>query len=103
MINLIELDTLPPLPEEKLLDAVTTEGAAAWPALCAALDPVLVAMASNQPIGRLRDHEDSPREIVTRVLVRLHKRDHEAIRADIADGYVSRESARTHYDLKELT
>jgi N-methylhydantoinase B len=31
------------------------------------------------------------------------ERDHEAIRADVADGYVSRESARTLYDLKELT
>jgi N-methylhydantoinase B len=31
------------------------------------------------------------------------ERDHEATRADVADGYVSRESARTLYDLKELT
>ena len=31
------------------------------------------------------------------------ERDRDAIRADIADGYVSRESARDLYDLKETT
>ena len=30
-------------------------------------------------------------------------RDPDAVRADLADGYVSRESARHLYDLKELT
>src|SRR5690348_1499804 len=36
-------------------------------------------MAKRQPIGRLRDREDTPREIVTRVLARLHARDYAAI------------------------
>ncbi len=64
----------------RLLHAVVASGAAAWQPLAAALEPVLLQMAHNQPIGRLKDREDSPREIVTRVLGRLHKRDFEAIK-----------------------
>lgn len=64
----------------QLFDAVVSSGDTAWPALAAELEPVVVAMAKTQPIGRLRDREDSPREIVTRVLGRLHKRDYDAIR-----------------------
>src|SRR5204863_451248 len=64
----------------RLLQAVTTNGAGAWPALAVELEPIVVAMAKKQPIGRLRDQDDSPREIVTRVLARLHKREFEAIR-----------------------
>lgn len=64
----------------ELLRAVVAGTDGAWPALAAALEPELVAIARRQPIGRLRDHEDSPREIVTRVLARLHTRDHAAIR-----------------------
>jgi DNA-directed RNA polymerase specialized sigma24 family protein len=64
----------------QLFDAVVSRGDAAWPALAAELDPVVVAMARTQPIGRLRDQDDSPREIVTRVLGRLHKREFDAIR-----------------------
>lgn len=60
--------------------AVATSGEAAWPALAAELDPILAAMAKTAPIGRLRDRDDSPREIVTRVLARLHKREFEAIK-----------------------
>jgi hypothetical protein len=55
-----------------LFRAVADTGAPAWPALAAELEPELVALAKRQPIGRLRDGEDSPREIVTRVLARLH-------------------------------
>lgn len=47
----------------------------AWPALLAALEPEVVAMARHQPIGRLRQGEDSAREIATRVFERLHARD----------------------------
>ena len=47
----------------------------AWPALLAALEPELLAMARWQPLGRLRMHEDTPREIVTSVFARLHARD----------------------------
>src|SRR5215831_10786819 len=36
-------------------------------------------MARRQPIGRLRDREDSPREIVARVFSRLHARGHAAV------------------------
>jgi len=57
-----------------LFRAVATSGEPAWPALAAALEPVLLPMASHQPIGRLRSHEDSPREILIRVLERLHGR-----------------------------
>jgi DNA-directed RNA polymerase specialized sigma24 family protein len=50
-----------------------------WPALLAALEPELLVLARRQPIGRLRDREDSPREIVTRVFARLHARERAAI------------------------
>jgi DNA-directed RNA polymerase specialized sigma24 family protein len=53
--------------------------AGTWPTLLAALEPELLAMARRQPIGRLRQHEDSPREIVMRVFERLHANDHAAI------------------------
>jgi DNA-directed RNA polymerase specialized sigma24 family protein len=36
-------------------------------------------MARRQPIGRLRDREDTPREIVTRVIARLHAKERAAI------------------------
>jgi DNA-directed RNA polymerase specialized sigma24 family protein len=55
--------------------AVAGVGADAWPALVEALDPVLEVLARRQPIGRLRDREDTPREIVTRTLQRLHARE----------------------------
>jgi DNA-directed RNA polymerase specialized sigma24 family protein len=45
-----------------------------------ALEPELTAMARQVPIGRLRERDDSPRDIVTRVFGRLHARDHAAIR-----------------------
>ncbi len=62
------------------LFAATARGdAGAWPALMAALEPELLHMARRQPIGRLRDREDTPREIVTRVFARLHARDHAAV------------------------
>ncbi|HET7499460.1 MAG TPA: hypothetical protein VFK02_00595 [Kofleriaceae bacterium] len=54
--------------------------AAAWPALLVELEPELLVFARRQPIGRLREREDSPREIVARVFARLHARDHAAIR-----------------------
>jgi DNA-directed RNA polymerase specialized sigma24 family protein len=69
-----------PEPIWRLLHAVVASGDTAWPPLVAELEPHLLMMARNQPIGRLKDREDTPREIVTRVLVRLHKRDYEAIR-----------------------
>ncbi len=64
-----------------LFRAVEQRGAEAWPALVAALDPVLVEMARRQPVGPLRERDDVPREVVARVLVRLHKRDFAAIRS----------------------
>jgi DNA-directed RNA polymerase specialized sigma24 family protein len=64
----------------RCLHAVATTGDAAWPALLAELDPMLAVMARGQPIGRLRDREDTPREIVTRVIARLHKREYEAVK-----------------------
>jgi DNA-directed RNA polymerase specialized sigma24 family protein len=64
----------------QLFRTVASEGAGAWPALAAALDEVIVAMARQQPLGRLRAHDDTPREIVARVLSRLHRNNFEAIR-----------------------
>jgi DNA-directed RNA polymerase specialized sigma24 family protein len=64
----------------ELLRAVAASGDAAWPALLAELEPMLALFAKRQPIGRLRDREDTPREIVTRVFARLHARDFAAVR-----------------------
>src|SRR5262249_12732978 len=44
------------------------------------LEPELAEMARHQPIGRLRDLEDTPHEVTTRVFARLHARDFAAIR-----------------------
>ncbi len=63
-----------------LLRAVARDGASAWPTCMAQLDPELAMMARHQPIGRLRDREDSPREIVTRALTRLHAHDFASIK-----------------------
>ncbi len=63
----------------KLLEAVVATGDTAWPPLAAALDPLLAWMAKSAPIGRLKDRDDSPREIVTRVLTRLHKKEYAAV------------------------
>jgi DNA-directed RNA polymerase specialized sigma24 family protein len=59
--------------------AVAADERDAWPSLVLALDPVITRLARRQPIGRLRDREDTPREIVTRVLARLHANNHAAI------------------------
>ncbi|HEX4418599.1 MAG TPA: hypothetical protein VH165_11900 [Kofleriaceae bacterium] len=63
----------------ELLRAIAGGDTAQWPALLAELEPVVAGFARRQPIGRLRDREDTPREIVTRVFARLHARDHAAI------------------------
>jgi DNA-directed RNA polymerase specialized sigma24 family protein len=63
----------------ELFQAVTKDPAA-WPALMTALEPELVAIARQQPIGRLRDREDSPREITAAVFARFHSNDHAVIR-----------------------
>jgi len=60
--------------------AVATSGEHAWPALAAALMPVCLPIAKHQPIGRLRDQEDSAHEIVTRLLERLHANEFSAIK-----------------------
>jgi len=61
--------------------AVAATGSDAdWKALLVELEPELTPMARNQPIGRLRDREDSPREIVTRVVARLFNKDYAAIK-----------------------
>jgi len=64
----------------QLLRDVAARGAIAWPALVTDLEPLVAQFAKRQPIGRLRDQEDTPREIVARVLVRLHAREFAAIR-----------------------
>lgn len=62
-----------------LFRAVARGDDGAWPALLARLEPELMVFARRQPIGRLRDRDDSPREIVARVFKRLHTRDHAAV------------------------
>lgn len=51
-----------------------------WHALVVAIEPTLLAFARTQPIGRLRDDDDTPREIVARVMARLHAKEFSAIR-----------------------
>jgi len=63
----------------ELFRAVAAGGEDAWGNLLVELEPELAQFAKRQPIGRLRDREDSPREIVTRVIARLHARDHAAV------------------------
>ncbi|MFT3698092.1 MAG: hypothetical protein QM831_33430 [Kofleriaceae bacterium] len=63
-----------------LMQAVADRGDDAWHALLAKLEPELAHMAKRQPIGRLRDQEDSPREIVTRTIARLRAKDFAAIK-----------------------
>src|SRR3569623_971170 len=62
----------------ELFQAVTRDPAA-WPALMAALEPELLGIARQTPIGRLREREDSPREIVAAVFKRFHANDHAVI------------------------
>ena len=62
--------------------AVAATGSDAdWKALLVEREPELTPMARNQPIGRLRSNDDTPREIVTRVLESLHARGFAAISA----------------------
>jgi hypothetical protein len=63
-----------------LLRAVAERGDEAWQPLLAKLDPELAVMARRQPIGRLRDREDTPREIVLRTIARLHAKQYAAIK-----------------------
>lgn len=69
-----------PEPIWQLLHAVVASGETAWPPLAAELEPHLLQMAKNQPIGRLKDREDSPREIVTRVVARLFGKEYAAVK-----------------------
>jgi len=62
------------------LRAVADRGEPAWPSLAAALFPVLLPIATRQPIGRGRRDADAPREIVTRILESLHAREFAAIK-----------------------
>jgi DNA-directed RNA polymerase specialized sigma24 family protein len=67
-----------------MLRAVAEQGDEAWQPLLARLEPELAQMARRQPIGRLRDHEDTPREIVTRTIARLHAKQYSAIKKLVA-------------------
>ena len=64
----------------ELLRAVAADGESAWGPLLVELEPELATFARRQPIGRLRDQEDTPREIVTRVIARLHAREFAAVK-----------------------
>lgn len=63
----------------ELFRAVASSGDA-WPALLVELEPELVTLARYQPIGRLRQHDDTAREVTTRVFERLHAREFAAIK-----------------------
>jgi DNA-directed RNA polymerase specialized sigma24 family protein len=63
-----------------LLRAVSTGGDVAWGPLLIALEPELSRLSRRQPIGRLRDHADSPREIMMRVIERLRSHEFAAIK-----------------------
>jgi DNA-directed RNA polymerase specialized sigma24 family protein len=60
--------------------AVVANGESAWQSLAAALFPALLPIAAFQPVGRLRKDQDTAREIVTRVLERLHAREFSAVK-----------------------
>ena len=64
----------------ELLRAVATSGDAGWGPLLIALEPEILAFARRQPIGRLRDQTDSPREVMTRVLERMRAHEFAAIK-----------------------
>ncbi len=64
----------------ELMHAVATTGEAGWGRLLVELEPELSVLARRQPIGRLRGAEDSPREIITRVIARLRAREFAAIK-----------------------
>ena len=64
----------------ELLRSVATLGEPAWQPLLVELEPQLSLLARRQPIGRLRENEDSPREIVTRVIARMHAHEFAAIK-----------------------
>ena len=69
-------------PEDLLwerLRAVARDGEPAWQPLLIELEPWLTRLVRNLPVGRLRRHEDTPREIITRVLARLHANQFTAI------------------------
>jgi DNA-directed RNA polymerase specialized sigma24 family protein len=67
-----------------LLQVVAERGAPGWQPLLERLEPELALMARRQPIGRLRDREDTPREIVTRTIARLHAKEFAAIKKLVA-------------------
>jgi DNA-directed RNA polymerase specialized sigma24 family protein len=67
-----------------MLRVVAEKGDEGWQPLLAKLEPELAQMARRQPIGRLRDHEDTPREIVTRTIARLHAKQYAAIKKLVA-------------------
>ena len=64
----------------ELLRAVSTGGDVAWGPLLIALEPELSRLSRRQPIGRLRDHADSPGEIMMRVIERLRSHEFAAIK-----------------------
>ena len=65
---------------QSLMRDVVENGDGAWQSLLTELEPELVRFAKRQPIGRLRDDEDSPREIAVRVVARLHANDRRSLK-----------------------
>ncbi len=64
----------------ELLHEVAGGQVEAWGELLIALSPILEALASRQPLGRLRDDVDTQRDIVAKVIGKLHRDEHELVK-----------------------
>lgn len=64
---------------------VAAEKEGAWGKLLTALSPELEKLSRHQPIGRLRDDDDARRDIIAKVIARLHAHDYRTIKNWAAD------------------
>ncbi len=62
------------------LRAVANGREGSWKQLLTLVQPEVESLARFQPIGRLRGDEDAMREIVVKVIARLHANEHRAIK-----------------------
>ena len=64
---------------------VAAENEGAWSKLLTALSPELEKLSRHQPIGRLRDDDDARRDIIAKVIARLHAHEYRTIKNWAAD------------------
>ncbi len=62
------------------LQEVAAGNPEAWEQLLALLSPLVERCSRAQPIGRLRDDEDAVRDIVAKVIAKLHANEHRTIK-----------------------